>query len=90
VAEVFDSDPGVWPQGYEHDISLLTCDDNLVEDVNSPVPDLGWLSRDGWNLLRQKPGNLKALGNVGGQMESSRTLKSADEPDFLVSSLQRA
>jgi hypothetical protein len=33
-----------------------------VEEIKSPIADLGWLSRDAWSSLRQRASSLKVLG----------------------------
>jgi hypothetical protein len=35
-----------------------------IEEVKSPVADLGWLSREAWSSLRQRTSNLKVLGTT--------------------------
>lgn len=35
-----------------------------VENVSSPVADLGWLSREAWSSLRQRTSILKVLGTT--------------------------
>lgn len=42
-----------------------------AQDIRSPIPDLGWLSRESWNRLRQQSSAVKILGDT----ETHRTAK---------------
>jgi hypothetical protein len=43
-----------------------------VQDIKSPIADMGWLSRDAWSSLRQQTSLVKILGRT----ESHRNVKS--------------
>jgi tetratricopeptide (TPR) repeat protein len=63
IAQTFDPKAKDYPVGFEHDISLVEpFDPSVCSGVKSPVTDLGWLSQEGWNSLRQQTKPMHFLG----------------------------
>jgi tetratricopeptide (TPR) repeat protein len=55
IAQTFDPKAKDYPVGFEHDISLVEpFDPSVCSGVKSRVTNLGWLSQEGWNSLRQQ------------------------------------
>jgi hypothetical protein len=88
IDRTFDPEAAWYPAGFHHDFALIKPHDaNAINGIVSSISDIGWLSREGWNSLRQKNNRLKVLGET----EASRdvkTIKCNRPSDILVGSLQ--
>jgi hypothetical protein len=84
VSKSFDGALGDFPEGYKHDISLVKPDQSRdIADVKSPIPNLTWLSKEGWKTLRKGEVEVKYLGEFDIQAKSINT---STWQDCLVSS----
>ncbi|KAF2190137.1 hypothetical protein K469DRAFT_560321 [Zopfia rhizophila CBS 207.26] len=73
IGKTFDPDAAGYPDGFMHDITLIKpTNPSVFRDIQTPVSDLGWISREGWNSLRQQSNTVKILGDT----ESHRAAKS--------------
>jgi hypothetical protein len=74
----------MYPNGFMHD-TMLVKPSNLsaVQDIRSPIPDLGWLSRESWNRLRQQSSAVKILGDTETH-RTAKTLKTNRPSEVLV------
>lgn len=67
-----------------HDTMLVKPSDAAaVKDIHSPIPDLGWLSRESWNGLRQQSSSVKILGSTEIH-RAAKTLKTNRRSEVLV------
>jgi hypothetical protein len=74
----------LYPVGFDHDITLIKpSSPAVVEDVASPIANLGWLHQDSWNLLRQQTSTVKILADTGSS-QSGKSIKCSRPSDVLV------
>ncbi|KAF2466192.1 uncharacterized protein BDR25DRAFT_294329 [Lindgomyces ingoldianus] len=82
VDKSFDTKAKVYPNGFIHDITLIKpTNPAAVKDIKSPIPDIGWLSREAWNGLRQQSSTVKFLGDTENE---AKTLKTNRPSEVLV------
>lgn len=64
VPQTFDPDARTFPQGFQHDVSLVdvTLVPHLVSSISSPLP-AEWLDQVGWNNIRLNEQSLFLLDN---------------------------
>ncbi|KAF2999697.1 hypothetical protein E8E13_002760 [Curvularia kusanoi] len=73
VEKSYDVEVGLYPDGFKYDCALIKPQNaSFIQDVKSPIADMGWLSRDSWSSLRQQTSTVKILGRT----ESHRNAKS--------------
>ncbi|KAF2676377.1 hypothetical protein K458DRAFT_468522 [Lentithecium fluviatile CBS 122367] len=82
VEKTFDHKPELYPNGFKHDITLIKPTESAtVHAVQSPVSNLGWLSRESWHSLRQRTSTVKILGNTDC---SAKTIRNHRPSEVLV------
>ncbi|KAJ4372574.1 hypothetical protein N0V86_007934 [Didymella sp. IMI 355093] len=65
IEKTYDQTANIYPNGFIHDVTMIKpVSTTAIEEVKSPVADLGWLSREAWSSLRQRTSNLKVLGTT--------------------------
>ncbi|KAF2818114.1 hypothetical protein CC86DRAFT_309837 [Ophiobolus disseminans] len=63
IEKSYDESAEYYPTGFHHDVTLIQPYVTAsVNDIKSPISDIGWLCRDAWSSLRQQPSALKILG----------------------------
>ncbi|KAH3983135.1 hypothetical protein HBI56_147310 [Parastagonospora nodorum] len=66
VERTFDPDAATYPNGFNHDISVIKAHEwATFAQVASPISDLGWLSHKSWSSLCQRTSSLRILGPTG-------------------------
>ncbi|CAI9636997.1 unnamed protein product [Alternaria burnsii] len=84
IDKTFDKEAKLYPAGFKHDITLIKpSPPAVVQDIVSPVANLGWLHQKSWNSLRQQTSTVKILADA----ESSRlgkSIKCSRPSDVLV------
>ncbi|CAN9267614.1 unnamed protein product [Alternaria alternata] len=84
IDKTFDREVKLYPVGFDHDITLIKpSSPAVVEDVASPIANLGWLHQDSWNLLRQQTSTVKILADTGSS-QSGKSIKCSRPSDVLV------
>ncbi|KAF2112994.1 hypothetical protein BDV96DRAFT_496981 [Lophiotrema nucula] len=84
VEKSFDPEAEIYPDGFKHDVTLIKpANPAALRSIQSPVPDLGWLSRESWNGLRQQPSCLKLLGETENHRRA-KTLKTSRPAEVLI------
>ncbi|KAH7113894.1 hypothetical protein B0J11DRAFT_445667 [Dendryphion nanum] len=84
IDKCFDPEPGIYPKGFMHDVTLVKSNNVAVlKDVKSPEVGIGWLSREGWSNLRQNSNTIKILGETESQ-RAAKTLKTNHPSEVLV------
>lgn len=84
IEESCDKGAEIYPNGFRHDITLIKPLSHLsVNDIVSPIVDLGWLNRESWSSLRQKQSATKILGPTENH-RSAKTLKCSRPSEILV------
>jgi hypothetical protein len=67
-----------------HDTMLIKpSNPAAIKDIQSPIPNIGWLSRESWNSLRQQSSAVKILGNTENH-RAAKTLKTNRPSEVLV------
>ena len=65
IERTYDCTAEIYPNGFNHDITIVKpASLTTVEEIKSPIENLGWLSRESWASLRQRTLALKILGNT--------------------------
>ncbi|KAJ8107234.1 hypothetical protein OPT61_g9005 [Boeremia exigua] len=63
IEKTFDHTAAIYPNGFAHGITMVKpFSAAAVQDIKSPIDDLGWLSREAWSFLRQRQTSIKILG----------------------------
>ncbi|KAF1996799.1 hypothetical protein P154DRAFT_442654 [Amniculicola lignicola CBS 123094] len=86
IEKTFDPQAELYPEGFVHDLTVikpLPSAVNILSSITSPIPDLGWLSRETWNCLRRQVTPLKILSDTDINRRS-KTLKCAIPSEILV------
>ncbi|KAF2797368.1 hypothetical protein K505DRAFT_235687 [Melanomma pulvis-pyrius CBS 109.77] len=80
----FDPEAEIYPNGFMADVTLIKpTNPAAVKDIQSPIHDLRWLSREGWNSLRQRSSAVKILGDTENH-RTAKTLKTNLPSEVLV------
>ncbi|KAL1606342.1 hypothetical protein SLS60_003744 [Paraconiothyrium brasiliense] len=62
IHQTFDQEAETYPTGFKHDMTLIKPNNpSNMNDITSPIQDLGWLSRSSWHTLRQQLSSVKLL-----------------------------
>ncbi|KAF2181210.1 hypothetical protein K469DRAFT_589662 [Zopfia rhizophila CBS 207.26] len=84
IGKTFDPDATRYPSGFMHDITLIKpANPSMLRDIQTPVSDLGWISREGWNSLRQQSNTVKILGDTKSH-RAAKSLKTNRPSEVLV------
>ncbi|CAN9279062.1 unnamed protein product [Alternaria sp. RS040] len=84
IAKTFDTEVKLYPAGFKHDITLIKpSSPAVVEDVASPVANLGWLHQNSWSSLRQQTSTVKILADTE-STQSGKSIKCSRPSDVLV------
>jgi hypothetical protein len=87
VEQTFDNEAEIYPEGFKHDVTLVKpTDPTTVKDIQSPISDLGWISKKEWHSLRQRGNSVKILGDTESH-RAAKTFKSSRPSDVLVGSI---
>ncbi|KAF1970998.1 hypothetical protein BU23DRAFT_648385 [Bimuria novae-zelandiae CBS 107.79] len=84
VHESFDPEAEIYHTGFKHDITLIKpTHPSSTKDVNTPIPNIGWLSRSNWHSLRQTSAAVNLLPPTDAD-RSAKTLKYSTPSQVLV------
>jgi hypothetical protein len=65
IEKTYDPTAGHYPDGFDHDITLVKpTNPTTISSVVSPKQGLGWMSREGWNILKRSTANVRFLGSA--------------------------
>ena len=84
IQKTFDREVKLYPVGFKHDITLIKpSSPTMVEDIASPVANLGWLHQKSWDSLRQQTSTVKILADTE-STQSGKSIKCSRPSDVLV------
>lgn len=84
IDRTFDVGAGIYPNGFQHDVTLIRCNNSVpVQNITSPIDDLGWLSRESWFSLRQQTSSVKFLASTEDH-RAAKSIRSSCPSDILV------
>ncbi|KAF2751324.1 hypothetical protein M011DRAFT_473818 [Sporormia fimetaria CBS 119925] len=75
VEKSFDPAPQIYPEGFEHDITLIRpTEAGSVQALQPPIPKLEWLSSKEWHSFRQQVTAVKLLEDTD-SLRAAKTIK---------------
>lgn len=84
IDRTFDVEAGIYPNGFQHDVTLIQCNSSAsVKNITSPIDNLGWLSREHWFSLRQRTSLVKFLASTE-EHRAAKSIKSSCPSEILV------
>jgi len=84
IEKTFDRQIRSYPDGFLHDITLIkSISPTVLEDLTSPVSNMGWLNHGSWSSLRQQTSIVKILGDAESN-RSAKSIKCSRPSDVLV------
>lgn len=86
IHKTFDNRAEVYPKGFYHDVTLIEPTKSAgtaLENIKSPIRELGWLHHDSWTALRQQTSRVSFLADPQGT-RSAKSIKASRPSDILV------
>ncbi|KAJ4356650.1 uncharacterized protein N0V89_004686 [Didymosphaeria variabile] len=84
IHQTFDQEAETYPNGFKHDMTLIKpINPSSINDITTPIQDLGWLSRSSWHALRQQSSSVKLLPLTDSH-RPAKTLKCSTPSQVLV------
>ncbi|KAF2741813.1 hypothetical protein M011DRAFT_413785 [Sporormia fimetaria CBS 119925] len=84
VEKSFDPAPQIYPEGFEHDITLIRPKEaGSVQALQPPIPKLEWLSSKEWHSFRQQVTAVKLLEDTD-SLRAAKTIKTNLPSDVMI------